>query len=102
MADVRIASLAKNDLLEIKDYIADELSSPGAALKTVAQITARIRELSKFPDLGASLEAIIDIRTDYRYLVCENYTVFYRHEEKGLVVTRVLYGGRDFMKILFG
>ena len=52
--------------------------------------------------MGAPLSSIVDIETDYRFLVCGNYTAFYRYDEKFVYVIRVLYSRRDFMKILFG
>ena len=40
--------------------------------------------------------------TQFRYLVCGNYTAFYRAEPDAVYVVRILYGRRDFMRILFG
>lgn len=102
MAKLFISPEAQNDLFEIKKYITEDLGNHTAAANVVARITKRIRELSEFPGLGASLESIISIQTDYRFLVCGNYTAFYRHDESNVYVDRVLYGRRDFMKVLFG
>lgn len=51
--------------------------------------------------MGASLSTVIDIHTDYRVLVCDNYLIFYRYEDEIVYVIRVLYGGRDYMRVLF-
>lgn len=88
--------------MEISKYITEELDNPTAAANIIARITKRIRELSEFPELGPPLDSIINIQTDYRFLVCGHYTAFYRHDGDGVYVYRVLYGRRDFMKILFG
>lgn len=53
-------------------------------------------------EMGAPLSAIVDFETDYRFLVCGNYTAFYRFENRTVYIVRVLYGRRDFMRILFG
>ena len=71
-------------------------------MDTVAKITKRIRMLADFPESGASLSSIVDFETDYRFLVCGNYTAFYRIENQTVKIIRVLYGRRNFMKILFG
>ncbi|MCL2655781.1 MAG: type II toxin-antitoxin system RelE/ParE family toxin [Coriobacteriia bacterium] len=102
MAKVQVSPRAQDDLVATKTYIEHDLCSPRAALTVIAQITKRLRELRKFPDLGASLDSFIDIHTDYRFLVCDSYTVFYRHVGEEVFVDRILYGKRDFMKILFG
>ena len=102
MAKVRISPKVRDDLHGIKEYITTELSAPVAAANTVSKITKAIRSLEDFPARGAPLSSIVDIPTDYRYLVCGNYLVFYRLEGNDVMVIRALYGGRDYTKILFG
>jgi len=87
---------------EIGDYIAGELNSPKAALNTVNKIQNAIERLALFPLSGAPLSSIGDIVTDYRFLVCGNYLVFYRLREGEVFIDRILYGRRDYLAILFG
>ena len=101
MAEIRISPLAMEDLRQIRQYIAEDLCNEKAALKTVAKITDGIRMLEVFPESGALLSGIVGFDTDYRYLVCGHYAVFYRCEEKTVYVDRILYGRRDLMRILF-
>ena len=93
---------AKNDLVKIGEYIAAELANPTAATNVVSKITKRIRELEKFAEIGAPLSSIINVDTDYRFLVCGNYIVFYRTAANNVWIGRVLYGKRDYLSILFG
>ena len=93
---------AKSDLKEIKEYIEVELASPAAAKNTVSKITKRIRQLEKFAQIGTPLSSVIDIDTDYRFLVCGNYLAFYRTTGENVNVTRVIYAKRDYIAILFG
>ena len=102
MADRSFSPEAISDLQQAKAYITDELCNEQAAMNTIAKITGRIRELAAFPEMGAPLSAIVDFETDYRFLVCGNYTAFYRFENRTVYIVRVLYGRRDFMRILFG
>jgi len=102
MSNIRYTPEAEEDLAGIKEYIAEQLINPVASINTVTKITKRIRELKKFPELGARLSSIIDIDTDYRFLVCANYLTFYRVDRNDVYVIRVLYGKRDYIKILFG
>ncbi len=101
MIEIRISPLAMEDLRQIKQYIADELSNEKAAVKTVAKITDGIRRLETFPKSGAPLSGIIGVETDYRYVVCGHYVFFYRYDGNAVFVDRVLYGRRDFIRILF-
>lgn len=102
MAEIKFSPEATNDLLEIRAYITAELCNEQAAQSTVYKIMKRLQNLEQFPKLGASLESIIGFSTDYRFLVCGNYTAFYRIENNTVYIVRILYGRRDFMRILFG
>lgn len=102
MAEIKFSPEAITDLQQTKAYIMEELCNEQAAVGTLAKITKRIRQLSDFPEIGAPLSSIVDFETDYRFLVCGNYTVFYRIENQTVNIVRVLYGRRNFMQILFG
>ena len=101
MSNILYTPEASDDLAEIKDYIAKQLENPGAALNTVQKITKRIRKLEQFPELGTRLSTKINIATDCRFLVCAYYIAFYRIDGNDVFVIRVLYGRRDYVKILF-
>jgi toxin ParE1/3/4 len=102
MVKINISPLAQNDLLEIKEYVTNELVNTSAAIKIVKKILDRILELENFPQMGANLSAIVKFDTKYRYLVCDSYLIFYRYEEQSVFVDRVLYAKRDYLKVLFG
>ncbi len=102
MYKLQISPKAKNDLVEIKGYISQELCNPQAAISLVSKITKKLRLLSEHPIIGAPLSSVVDIQTDYRFLVCNNYLIFYRYEDEVVFVSRILYGRRNYMRILFG
>ena len=93
---------SRNDLSQIKEHISVEYDNPTAATRMVEYIVKRIRGLKHFPEMGALLSSIVDIDTNYRYLVCKKYLVFYRIDGNDVFIIRVLYGGRDYTSILFG
>lgn len=101
MNKIVLSPEARNDLAEIRDYIEQELESPDAALNTIAGIAKRLRELEKHGKLGARLSSVTDVESEYRFLVCGNYRAFYRYEENMVYVDRILYGRRDYMRVLF-
>lgn len=102
MTEIVFTPEAVGDLAQIKSYIAEELGNDQAAVRTVSRILGRIRTLADFPLSGTPLSSIVDFETDYRFLVCGNYLAFYRMEGSRAGIVRILYGRRNFMKILFG
>ena len=93
---------ARRDLDEIWDYIVSELQNHFAAEKTVKRILDAVDQLGDFAEIGTPLSAIADVESDYRVLAAGNYLIFYRVHEKEVYVDRILYGRRDYMRILFG
>ena len=102
MAKVNFTPDALEDMKKIKVYITDELCSEESAIHTIEKIMKRIRQLADFPELGAPLSSIISLAVPYRFLVCGNYTAFYKLEGDEIHIIRVLYGRRNFMQVLFG
>lgn len=102
MFEISFSPEALRDLQQTKKYISEELSNDIAAIQTLVRIVNRIQELATFPQMGAPLSSIVEMDTDYRYLVCGNYTAFYRVDGQSVYIVRVLYGRRDFMSVLFG
>ena len=102
MAEIKFSPEAIADLKQTKAYITEELCNEQAAVSTVAKITKRIRMLADFPESGVPLSSVIDMETDYRFLVCGNYTAFYRFENDIVFIVRILYGRRNYVQILFG
>jgi toxin ParE1/3/4 len=98
---IRYSAAAVQDLEEIGDYIANTLKSPIAALNTLNKIQDAVDKLAHFPFIGSLLSNVVKMETDYRFLVCENYIVFYRTYTDSVFISRVLYGKRDYMNILF-
>lgn len=102
MYKLKISPEAKDDLAEIKGYISQEICNQQAAVNLVSKITKRIRGLLEHPGIGAPLSCVVDIQTDYRFLIYANYLIFYRYEDGIVFVLRILYGRRDYIHILFG
>ena len=102
MAEIKFSPDALADLKQTFKYITEELCSEQAANNTISRIMKHIRMLSDFPESGAPISSIVNIATDYRFLVCGNYTAFYRYEQNVVYIVRVIYSRRDFMRILFG
>ncbi len=101
MYKLKISPEAKDDLEGIKDYISKDLCNPQSTINLVSKITKKIRGLRQYPVIGAPLSSALDIQTDYRFLVCDNYLIFYRYEDGIVFVSRILYGRRNYTRTLF-
>ena len=101
MNNLYLSQAAQDDLTEIKAYISEELENPTAALSTVGRITKSIRILKNHAMAGATLSSVANVDNDYRFLVSGNYMVFYRAIGSEVYVDRILYGRRDYLRVLF-
>ena len=86
---------------DIWDYIVSELQNRSAAERVINRIIDAVDPLKNFAEMGTPLSSIADIGTDYRFLVSGNYMVFYRVQGNDIYIDRVLYGRRDYLRILF-
>ena len=99
--NLRYSPLALKDLDEIYDYIACRLENPSAADHTLDGILSAIERLKEFPETGAVLYSVLGMETDYRFIIYKNYMAFYRHVENTVFIDRIIYGKRDYLRILF-
>ncbi len=93
---------ARWDLDEIWDYIVLELQNIPAAERVVNGILDAADRLEDFAEMGTLLSAIANVDSDYRFLISGKFMVFYRISGTDVYVDRILYGRRDYLRILFG
>ncbi|KIL51503.1 hypothetical protein KP77_10150 [Jeotgalibacillus alimentarius] len=101
MRNIKISPIAKNDLLEIKNYIISEFDHPEAAQKLLSDIIQCYETLKSYHLAGMELALKISIPTDYRYLICNDYLVFYKYDHHFIFIYRIIASKRDFIRILF-
>ncbi|MFP4698629.1 MAG: type II toxin-antitoxin system RelE/ParE family toxin [Eubacteriales bacterium] len=101
MYKVQYSPKAKDDLLRIKAYTSKEFTEE-LAKEIIKEITTKINSLEEFPLMGKPLSNLINVYTDYMYLVINKNYVFYRNEEKDVKVIRIISHRQDFMRIIFG
>lgn len=57
-------------------------------------------QLENFPALGTLLSSIANVDSDYRYLTSGSYLIFYRIQQNDIFIERILYGRRDYLRVL--
>ena len=101
MFTVNVSPQAAEDLLEIKFYIENELQNPIAAHNTIETIVNTYEDLAEDPDVGIPVDRYVSFPTDYKFVLANNYSIFYRIEKDIVKIIRIMYSRRDFAKILF-
>ena len=95
---VRLLRIAEDDLTEIVTYIAAD--RPSAAEKLAARIEKNLHLLARNPQSGRIPKEEELLRVGYRYLIVEDYLIFYTIEGQTILVHRILHGARDYLNLL--
>ena len=95
---IRFLKIAEEDFAEIVSYIG--VDNPKAANAIASKIEKNLELLSENPLLGRIPrdEEIRKLR--YRYLIVQNYIIFYTIESKTIYIHRILHSARDYKSIL--
>ena len=100
MFKIHYSEAALIDLDSIWEYITFELKNPDAAINTVNGVMDAIERLSEYPVSGTPLNMLLDIESDYRFVIYRNYLAFYHLQDNAVNIDRVLYKGQDCVKAL--
>jgi toxin ParE1/3/4 len=94
---IRLLRAAEDDFAEIVAYIAADRAS--AAEAVAAKVEKNLKLLSHNPHMGRLPKEEHLERLHYRYLVVDNYLIFYTIEAHTVYVHRILHGARDYLSL---
>jgi toxin ParE1/3/4 len=95
---VRLLKVAEEDFTEIISFVASD--NPTAANVIANKIEKNLELLSENPNLGR-IPREEEIRNlGYRYLIVQNYLIFYTIEERTIFIHRILHGARNYKTLL--
>jgi len=95
---IRLLKIAEEDFTEIIKFIADD--NPTAAEAIANKIEKNLELLSDNPHLGR-IPRDEEIRNlGYRYIIVQNYIVFYTIEARTILIHRILHGARNYKSLL--
>ena len=97
MLKLRINPLVVEDLRNISDYIAED--NEKYAAKTIEEIYGKFENLQLFPEMGTNLSKRVRFKTDYKYVVWEDYVIIYKVNEGYVEIYRVLNRYQDLTRI---
>jgi len=95
---IRLLSIAEEDFTEIITYIAAD--NPSAADAIADKIEKNLEVLSENPSLGRIPREEELRNLGYRYLIIQNYLIFYTIEERTIYIHRILHGARNYKTLL--
>lgn len=95
---VRLLQAAEQDFEEIITYIA--IDNPSAAKTLAEKIEKNLSNLSAYPFIGTIPEEKELASMRYRFLVAQNYLLFYTIEKRAILVHRIIHGARDYLSLL--
>ncbi|HMN48892.1 MAG TPA: type II toxin-antitoxin system RelE/ParE family toxin [Ignavibacteriaceae bacterium] len=95
---IRFLKIAEEDFTEIVKFIAED--NPTAAEAIATKIEKNVELLSDNPYLGR-IPRDEEIRNlGYRYIIIQNYIIFYTIEERAILIHRILHGARNYKSLL--
>jgi toxin ParE1/3/4 len=95
---IRLLKIAEEDFSEIVNFIADDNLE---AAKTFAdKIEKDLILLSENPYMGRVPRDEEIKNLGYRYLIVQNYIIFYTIEDNTILVHRILHQARDYKTLL--
>ena len=88
---------ATKDLLELKDYISDNLLAPDTALFYIESIRKKINSLSQMLDRVKPVEIKPWKSIGIRKIIAKNFYIYYliNHKDKQVYILNILYNRRD-------
>jgi toxin ParE1/3/4 len=95
---IRLLRVAEEDLRGIIAYIA--LDNPSAAAAFADKIENLLSSLSSYPLLGKIPDEDELANVGYRFLVVQNYLIFYTIEKRVIWVHRIMHGARNYISLL--
>ncbi|MCP5061287.1 MAG: type II toxin-antitoxin system RelE/ParE family toxin [Ignavibacteriae bacterium] len=95
---IRLLKIAEEDFTEIVSYIAAD--NPNAANTLANKIEKNFKLLSDNPKLGR-IPRDEEIRNlGYRYIIIQNYIIFYTIDQRTILVHRILHSARNYKSLL--
>jgi len=96
--EVRLLRVAEEDLTDILMYIASD--KPAAAARLANRFNQKLSLLADNTRIGSIPKEDSLVQLGYRYLIVDNYLVFYIIEDSVIYIHRILHGARDYTQIL--
>jgi len=87
------------EMIEIYDYISNNLKEENAAKRLMIEVTDRILDLANSPELYMKIGKIDRLKREYHRMVVKNYVILYTidFEKRRVYISRMIYGRRNYL-----
>lgn len=102
MRNYKIITLprAEQDIEGIAEYIGVKLNAPRSAEKFLDNLDATYERLSEFPEMGTEIKRDYPLKNKYRWVLIDNYILFYTVMDETVNVVRVVYQSSNYLHAL--
>ena len=99
---VKFTDTAKDDLLNIATYIAEQSKDKTIAIRFVNELREKTKQLELFPESGSLPSDRVMRSAEYRFLVHKDYLIFYHFElrESTSYILAIFNAKRDYTRVL--
>ena len=89
------------EIIEIYEYISNQLKENTAAKRLMTEVTDRVLDLANSPELYMKIGKANDLKQEYHRMVVKNYVVLYtiNFEKRIVFVSHMIYGRRNYLNI---
>ena len=94
---LRINPVLAEDLKIIKKFIAEDIANK--VLEMVQEIYRQFENIQQFLYIGADLSKRVSFKTDYKYVVWNDYVVLYKVIKEAVEIYRVVNRYQDITKL---
>ncbi len=87
------------EMIEIYEYISNQLKEDNAAKRLMTEVTDRVLDLANSPELYMKIGKADNLKREYHRMVVKNYIVLYTidFEKRTVYVSRMIYGRRNYL-----
>ncbi|MCM1084637.1 MAG: type II toxin-antitoxin system RelE/ParE family toxin [Clostridium sp.] len=97
MMKLRINPIVAEDLKAIKNFIAED--NVDKALEIMRELYKQFENIQQFPHIGSALSKRVSFKTDYKYIVWNEYIVLYKISKEAVEIYRVVNRYQDITNI---
>ena len=102
ICNVVFTDTAKSDLRELTHYLAEVSKDKNLAVRFVKKLQEKTKNLESFPESGAIPKDRLLKSNGYRYLVHDDYLIFYYYDKpvNKVYVLAIFNGKRDYLRVM--
>lgn len=89
------------EMIEIYEYISNDLKEDKAAKRLMTEVNARILNLANEPELYMKIRKTDKVKRQYHRMVVKNYVILYTidFEKRVVFISRMIYGRRNYLNL---